>query len=138
MTVKPATPPARLLPLDSTNKSSSSSSSAGTDRKPSPAPAWTRAGVLRAVRYVSLYYLVNVIGVGVTVEGFRRLGAAGNVDLGARARATGVIAAGSCLRAAAAAVATVVWPTRFNLPVLECTAVSVAVAVYVVNAIDLC
>ncbi|KAL6840867.1 hypothetical protein ACP4OV_029393 [Aristida adscensionis] len=136
MTVKPATPPAQLLPLDSTNKSSS----AGTDRKPSlsPAPAWTRAGVLRAVRYASLYCLVNVIGVGVTVEGFRRLGAAGNVDIGARARAAGVVAAGSCLRATASAAAAAVWPARFDLLVLEFTAVTVAVAVYVVNTIDLC
>ncbi|KAL6658977.1 hypothetical protein ACP70R_003017 [Stipagrostis hirtigluma subsp. patula] len=135
MAVKPATP---LLPLDGAK----SSGAGAPPRKPSPAPAW-RWTWTRLVRYVSLYYLVNVIGLAITVDGFRRLGAAGNVDMGARARATGVIAAGSMLRAAAAAVATTLWRDRFgfptvDVPMIEFTLVTIAMVVYVVNTIDLC
>jgi hypothetical protein len=98
MTVKPTAPLAPHPALDVTKSSGVGSES----KKPAPARArpWTWT---RIVRYVSLYYLVNVIGVGITIEGFRRLVAAGDTDLWARARATGVVAAGNLLRGVAAA-----------------------------------
>ena len=131
MAVKPTAPAAPHPTLDVTK-----SSGVGTEsKKPAPARAWTWT---RIVRYVSLYYLVNVIGVGITIEGFRRLVAAGDTDLWARARATGVVAAGNLLRGAAAAVASVLLDTRlWDLVVMvEFMLVSMAVAFYVHVTMD--
>ena len=133
MTVKPTAPPAPHPSLDVIKSGGVGMES----KKPAPARArpWTWT---RIVRYVSLYYLVNVIGVGITIEGFRRLVAAGDTDLWARARATGVVAAGNLLRGAAAAVARVLLDTRlWDLVVMvEFMLVSMAVAFYVHITMD--
>ncbi|TKW08833.2 hypothetical protein SEVIR_6G050950v4 [Setaria viridis] len=78
MTVKPTAIPAPHLALDVIK-----GGGAGMEPKKRARP-WTHI-----VRYVSLYYLVNVIGNRITIEGFRRLIAAGDTDLVARGRATG-------------------------------------------------
>ncbi|RLN05100.1 hypothetical protein C2845_PM13G03800 [Panicum miliaceum] len=133
MTVKPTGPAAPHPALDVTK-----SSGVGTEsKKPAPAPArpWTWT---RIVRYVSLYYLFNVIGVGITIEGFRRLVAAGDSDLWARARATGVVAAGNLLRGAAVAAVRILWDNRLwdHVFMVEFTLVSLAVALYVHVTMD--
>ena len=135
MAVKPTAPAAPHPTLDVTK-----SSGVGTEsKKPAPAPARARPWTwTRIVRYVSLYYLVNVIGVGITVEGFRRLVAAGDADLWARARATGVVAAGNLLRGAAAAAARSLLDTRMwdHIVMVEFLLVSMAVAFYVHVTMD--
>ncbi|CAL5008285.1 unnamed protein product [Urochloa decumbens] len=133
MTMKPASPPAPHIALDVIK-----SSGAGTEpKKPPPARArrWTWT---RIVRYVSLYYLVNVIGNGITIEGFRRLVAAGDTDLAARTRAIGVIAAGNLLRMVAAGAATVLLDTRLweQVVVVEFVLETLAVALYVHFTMD--
>lgn len=105
---------------------------------PSPAAPWTWKRILRVVRYVSLYYLFSVIGLAVTHEGFVRLGKAGNVDMAARFRATGVIAAGNFIRMVATSVASVMWPTRYNLVLHEFSVVTLVSTLYIFNTIDLC
>lgn len=128
MTAKPTASPAPPQPAVDVIKSSGV---AGMDSKKPPAPVrqpWTWT---RVVRYVSLYYLINVIGIGVTIEGFRRLVAAGDTDIAARTRATGVVAAGNVLRGAAAAAAvTNLSDTRLgqNVVMIEFVLVTVAVA----------
>uniref|UniRef100_A0A0A8Z942 Uncharacterized protein n=1 Tax=Arundo donax TaxID=35708 RepID=A0A0A8Z942_ARUDO len=135
MTVKPTTPLAPHLAAGPTK-----TTTVGSGKTPTPTTpwTWTWTRVLHVSRYVSLYYLINVIGMAVTVDGFKRLGAAGNVDMGARTRATLVIAAGSMLRAALSAAAGILWPSGFRILHIEFTAVTVGVVVYVVNTIDLC
>ncbi|GJN39612.1 hypothetical protein PR202_gb28741 [Eleusine coracana subsp. coracana] len=138
MTVKPTTP---LLPQVAPNPSKTTTSSSGSGKTPPtrrpPAP-WTWRRMLRVVRYLSLYYLVNVIGLAVSYEGFVRLGKAGNVDIAARGRATCVIAAGNVVRMVATSVANLMWPTRHNLVMLEFIAVTVVSTLYIFNTIDLC
>ncbi|GJN12385.1 hypothetical protein PR202_ga30658 [Eleusine coracana subsp. coracana] len=135
MTVNPTTP---LLPQLAPNPSKTTSSSEGGKIPTRPPAPWTWKRILRVVRYVSLYYLVNVIGLAVTYEGFVRLGKAGNVDIAARGRATCVIAAGNVIRMVATSVANLMWPTRHNLVMLEFTAVTVVSTLYIFNTIDLC
>jgi anti-sigma factor RsiW len=136
MTVKPTvTPdPAPHLALDVIK-----SGAAGMEPKKKPAPAPARAWTwTRIVRYVSLYYLVNVIGNGITIEGFRRLVSAGDTDLAARGRATGIIAAGNLLRMVAASAATILCESRRweQAVVFEFFLETIAVALYVHFTMD--
>ncbi|GJN39613.1 hypothetical protein PR202_gb28742 [Eleusine coracana subsp. coracana] len=130
MAVKPTTPASPRLSLNPTK-----TTTIAATRTPT---AWTWNRALRIVHHASLYCLGSVVGLAVTYEGFRRLGAAGNVDLGARGRATGVIAAGALSRAALSVGAGAQWPRWRDAFFLEYVAGTVAVLVYVLDTTDLC
>ncbi|CAL4996873.1 unnamed protein product [Urochloa decumbens] len=133
MTMKPAAPPAPHVAIDVIK-----STGAGTEPKKPPAARTRPLTWTRIIRYVSLYYLITVIGNGITIEGFRRLVAAGDTDLAARTRAIGVIAGGNLLRMVAAGAAVSLRDTRMweQVVMMEFFLETLAVALYVHFTMD--